>query len=57
MCDNLNAMHFKCGNGANRYVDLKKERICGKVFWLEPCQAMLNPVFKATQRAIKVGAG
>lgn len=57
MCGNLNAMHFKCErNRANRYVDLKKE-ICGMVCWFEPCQAMLNPVFKATQRAIKVGAG
>lgn len=54
MCSNLNAMHFKCGNGTNRYVDFFK--ICGTVCWFEPCQAMLNPVFKATQRAIKVGA-
>lgn len=48
VCGNLYAMYFKWENGANRYVDFFFQ-ICGMVCWFEPCQAMLNPAFKATQ--------
>lgn len=57
MCGNLNQMHFKCKNGANRYVDFFFFFLNGMVCRFESFQAMLNPVFKATQRAMKVGAG
>lgn len=55
-------MHFKCENELNRYVDLergeeKKKKTCVVSWRFEPHQAMLNPLFKGTQQATKVGAG